>query len=160
MNERDTRECGVAVGERSPMYKASSHRGAAYHSSITSKEAYADACIELFSRLWVELDAVFATDDPMRSAGFIPAPRVETLRLELILLLDACRSTRWRAQLDSSQRHFLLSILNHILDALNASREGVLRGPIESAQTRLLDAIQEQCAALSATSRSSWCVAL
>ena len=65
---------------------------------MASKEAYGVACIELFSRLWVELDFVSAANDSMHThcTGFLPAPRVEVLRLELIILLDACRSARWR----------------------------------------------------------------
>ena len=104
---------------------------------------YAVASIELFSRLWVELDTLLATDGQRHSAGSTPAPRVQVLRLELILLLDACQSTRWRAQLDTGQRLSLQSIFDDILHVLDpSSEEEILRGPIESAQNRLLDAIQ------------------
>lgn len=123
------------------MYKANTR--SAFHRAIASKEAYAVASIELFSRLWVELDTLLATDGHRHSAGLTPAPRVQVLRLELILLLDACQSTRWRAQLDTIQRLSLQSIFDEILHALNtSSEEEILRGPIESAQNRLLDAIQ------------------
>jgi len=123
------------------MYKANTR--SAFHRAIASKEAYAVAAIELFSRLWVELDTLLATDGHRHSAGLTPAPRVQVLRLELILLLDACQSTRWRAQLDTIQRLSLQSIFDEILHALNtSSEEEISRGPIESVQNRLLDAIQ------------------
>jgi hypothetical protein len=103
----------------------------------------------LFSRLWAELDNVLSGDDASRSAGFTSASGTQVLRLELIVLLDACQSTRWRAQLDSSQRLSLQSILDDILHDLNASNENEIpQGSIERAQDSLLDAIQDQCATL------------
>jgi hypothetical protein len=125
------------------MYKANTR--SAFHRAIASKEAFAVASIELFSRLWVELDTLLATDGHGHSAGITPGPRVQVLRLELILLLDACQSTRWRAQLDTIQRLSLQSIFDDILHMLNtSSEEEILRGPIESAQNHLLDAIQRR----------------
>lgn len=68
---------------------------------------------------------------------------VETLRLELILLLDACRSARWRLQLTYSQRHMIQSLTDDVLGALNASSDGIpSRTSIEGAQNRLFDAVR------------------
>jgi len=116
---------------------------------MASKEAFAAACIELFSRLWVELNALSAAADP---AGAPPAdlpsqPRDEILRLELILVLDACRSEQWRMMLDRSQRLALECLLRDVLDALNSSSAEFPCTPIEWAQNRLLDALLEHCAA-------------
>ena len=71
----------------------------------------------------------------------------ETLRLELALLLDACRSERWRLLLNMSQRLSLMSIIVEVLDALNASSEIEPHEAIAWAQNRLLDVILEHCAA-------------
>lgn len=117
---------------------------------MASKEAFAVAHIELFSRLWVELDSMCGMLDSLRvrSMGLI-SERVEILRLELILLLDACRSARWRTLLDTSQRLSLQLLLSDVLAALNQAPDEVPRGPIEWAQNRILDALVEQCAACS-----------
>jgi hypothetical protein len=143
--ERDGGEFRRVAALRSPIYEANPRRGCAFGASAASKEAYAIACVELFTRLWVELDGVFATDERHCLARVTLEPRVEVLRLELMLLLDACGSGRWRAQLDSSQRQSLQSTLNAILDALDVSSEERFAGPIEWAQNRLLDAILGHC---------------
>ena len=113
---------------------------------MASKEAFAAACIELFSRLWVELNALSATADPAH------APSAEIIRLELILVLDACRSARWRMLLDISQRLSLECLLRDVLDALNSSSDELPGTPIEWAQNRLLDALLEHCAIYSCPS--------
>jgi hypothetical protein len=102
-------------------------------------EAYSVACIELLWRLWVELERVHVSGDLTSQL------RAETLRLELALLLDACRSERWRRLLDISQRLSLQSMIGDVFDALNSSPEIVPQGVIAWAQNRLLDAILEHC---------------
>jgi hypothetical protein len=116
---------------------------------MASKEAFAAACIELFSRLWAELNTLAAAAGPARApATELPAnPRDEILRLELILILDACRSERWRMMLDISQRLSLEYLLRDVLDALSSSSGEFPCTPIEWAQNRLLDALLEHCAA-------------
>jgi hypothetical protein len=117
---------------------------------MASKEAFAVACIELFSRLWVELDSTCGVLDSMRVGSIsLVSERVEILHLELILLLDACRSARWRTLLDTPQRLSLQLLLDDVLTALNHASNEIRRGPIESAQNRVLDALVEQCAACS-----------
>jgi len=105
---------------------------------MASKEAFAAACVELFSRLWAELDAVPASADPARAG--------EILRLELTLVLEACRSEGWRMMLDRSQRLFLRLLLRDVLDALNSWSGEFPCTPIEWAQNRLLDALLDHCA--------------
>jgi hypothetical protein len=116
---------------------------------MASKEAFAAACIELFSRLWVELNSISAAADPILtpSAGLPSGPQIEILRLELILILDACRSARWRTLLDKSQRLGLECLLRDVLDALNTSSEAIPRAPIAWAQNRLFEALLEHCSA-------------
>jgi hypothetical protein len=104
---------------------------------MASKEAYSAACVELFWRLWVELEC---------AAERVSRSRAEVLRLELALLLDACRSERWRLLLSISQRLSLQSTIEDVLDALNSSAETVPRDAIAWAQNRLLDAVLDHCA--------------
>jgi hypothetical protein len=108
---------------------------------MASKEAFAAACIELFSRLWAELNVLSAAAPPARTD--------EILRLELILVLDACRSARWRMMLERSQRLSLELLLRDVLDALNSWSGEFPCTPIEWAQNRLLDALLEHCATYS-----------
>jgi hypothetical protein len=118
---------------------------------MASQEAFAAACIELFSRLWAELNALSATADrALAPSADLPSdPRDEILRLELILVLEACRSARWRLLLDISQRLSLECLLRDVLDALNSSPEEFPCTTIEWAQNRLLDALLELCATYS-----------
>jgi len=111
---------------------------------MASQEAFAAACIELFSRLWAELNALSATAGSARAD--------EILRLELILVLEACRSARWRMLLDISQRLSLECLLRDVLDALNSSPEEFPCTEVEWAQNRLLDALLEHCAIYSCPS--------
>jgi hypothetical protein len=123
--------------------------------SMASKEAFDAACIELFSRLWVELNSISAGADPMRTslAGLSSGHQIEILRLELILVLDACRSARWRTLLDKSQRLCLECLLRDVLDALNSSSEEIPCAPIAWAQNRLFEALLEHCAACAMDNR-------
>jgi hypothetical protein len=113
---------------------------------MASKEAFAVACIELFSRLWAELDSL-AASEPIYQHSDDPAssPQAEMLRLELFVVLGACGSTRWRMLLNPLQRRFLQSLVGDVLDALNAWPEEGLRVSIERAQKRILDAFPQHC---------------
>ena len=116
---------------------------------MASKEAFDAACIELFSRLWVELNSISSAADPIRtsSAGLPSNLQIEILRLELILVLDGCRSARWRTLLDKSQRLCLECLVRDVLDALNSSSEEIPCASIAWAQNRLFDALLEHCLA-------------
>ena len=120
---------------------------------VTFHEAYTVACIELFRRLWVELERVSVAEDTSHpeSASVTCRFREEIVRLELALLLDACRSERWRMHLDVSELSSLQSTLEGVLDALNASSEQAPRDAIAQAQNCLLDAVLEHCAAYPST---------
>jgi hypothetical protein len=113
------------------------------------QEAYTVACIELFSCLWVELERLSVAEDTscleFRSA--ISGTRAEVLRLELVLLLDSCRSERRRQPLDISERLALQNTLEQVLDAINASSGEEHCDSIARAQNFLLDAVLDHCAA-------------
>ena len=100
---------------------------------MASNEAYSVACIEIFSRLWAELDQLWAQDATMH---------LQILRLELAILLDACDSPRWKLLLDGEQRRSLRSTLEDVLGDLAGAAHAAPRLPVEWAQNRLLDAIR------------------
>jgi hypothetical protein len=114
-----------------------------------NEEAYSVACVELFRRLWVELERLLAVREATQpcSGDLTSWSRAEMLRLELALLLDACQSERWRLLLNISQRLSLEWTIEDVFDALNSSSEIAPQDAIAWAQNRLLDAILEHCAA-------------
>jgi hypothetical protein len=104
---------------------------------VAFQEAYTVACIELFRRLWVELERVPVAEDTSHpeSASVTCRSREEIIRLELVLLLDACRSERWRMQLDTSERCLLDAVLGHCAaDPSIAARRGA--GRVSSKNSR------------------------
>ena len=67
-----------------------------------------------------------------------------TLRLELLVMLDACDSTAWRSLLEGGQRQNLRSMLNDVLEAIAVTPDALTRDVIECAQDRLLDQVLGQ----------------
>jgi hypothetical protein len=120
---------------------------------MASKQAYAAACIELFSRLWAELEAVYCSDVSTARAKSLrtSATRLEILRLDLIVSIDACDSMRWRSQLDTPQRLFLKVVLVEVLHALDAPVDEIPSRSIAQAQNRLLDAVLDHYRPLNET---------
>ena len=112
---------------------------------MAEKNAFAGACINLFSQLWAQLEPM-ATGDCAHgdSAGSAADRRLEIFRLELVVLLDACRAERWRMLLDRSQRRALERCLSEVFDCLNTRFEEAPQEAIAMAQNRLLDAVLEQ----------------
>ena len=113
---------------------------------MAKKNAFASACIELFSHLWVRLESI-ATGEYVHGAPADGAfdPHAELFRLELIVLLDACGATRWRMLLNDAQRRVLERSLSEVLDCLNARFEEAPLQAIERAQNCLLDAVLVAC---------------
>jgi hypothetical protein len=113
-----------------------------------SADVFAAAAIELCARLWAELDRLCATLETDDAHELLPwlATRVEVLRLELTIILERC-ANRWTTQFDQRQIGWLETIMEDLLDSLDASADE-LPGyhSIASAQNRLLSAILEQCA--------------
>lgn len=110
---------------------------------MAAKEAFVGACVELFSLLWVQLESI-ATDIPEHSPNENTSERrVQIVRLELIVWLDACHASRWRILLDGEQRHALERCLTKVLECLNSRFEHAPLQAIEGAQNYLLDAVLE-----------------
>ncbi len=111
---------------------------------MASQEAYGAACIELYSRLWAELDVLSAPEDAeaLQSAMI---ERSEILRLEVQLLIDACDTARWRLLLNTAQRHSLKSTLHDVLLTFGMCTGPISSDAIASAQNCLLDAVLEHC---------------
>ncbi len=116
---------------------------------MVSKQSYAIACIELFGRLWADLDALLRPDEQVPPVR--PHPRTpeftEILRLEIDLVIGACDTVRWRSLLNTSQRIILKSTLQDVLLAFSACAEGISTEAVVMAQNQLFDAVQDQCAA-------------
>jgi hypothetical protein len=103
-------------------------------------EAYADLC----SRIWSELATL---DDAVASAVAHEADErhrdlgldAEILRLELIVLVDSCRSARWRLSLlTAEQCDRMCSMLTDVLAALYVDEDGLAAG-LADAKDRVLE---------------------
>ena len=121
-----------------------------------SSDAYAVASIELYSRLWLALERVA---DRLAAYEDTDSPQIETaviiLRLELLVLLDACDSPLWRSMLRAEQRIELEVTLKSVLRILS-ERVDDSCGVISHAQDRLLDAVLTQCSYAPHLVRSSF----
>jgi hypothetical protein len=120
---------------------------------VAFQEAHTVACIELFSCLWVELERWSVAEDPWHPefGSVMSGTRAEVFRLELVLLLDSCRSQRRRLPLAACERLSLQDTLEGVLEALNGCPEEEPRDSIARAQNCLLDAVLERCAAFPVT---------
>jgi len=102
------------------------------------KAAYKELC----TRIWIELELL------MQSAQQVDIGRprdlvmvTAILRLELIVLVDSCRSPGWRSMLAAEQCESLCSMLTDVLAALYVDSEHLRKG-IAEAQDRILDELQ------------------
>jgi hypothetical protein len=90
---------------------------------------------ELCTRLWIELELLAqAIQSPSQDLVITAA----IFRLELVVLIDACRSPSWRRMLSPDQRDSLCSMLTDVLAALYVEPE-YLNTAILEAQDRVLD---------------------
>jgi len=107
--------------------------------------AYAIASIKLYSRLWLELErlselfAASAESDLVREIEV----RAMGLRLELVLLLDACDSARWRSMLGTARRLELRATLQGLFEALAVPQSSLGCRVVSQAQDWLFDAALE-----------------
>ena len=103
---------------------------------------FAVAFTELCGRIWLELERLSQQLEPSAlpdaSCELVLLPAA-TLRLELLVMLDACDSPRWRAMLATDQRRNLRLMLTDVLEAIAVTPEDLTRHLIERAQDRLLD---------------------
>jgi hypothetical protein len=106
---------------------------------MADQNAYALACIGLYSRLWTELERLGA-------AQAQPELCSQILRLEIHLVMQCCDSWRWRTLMSAPQRLSLQRTLAEVQSLLGTSG-GEIRTPnAQCAQDRLLDAVLEHCA--------------
>jgi hypothetical protein len=111
---------------------------------VASHEAYTTACAQLFARLWAALASLAPPEPappPPRTALTL---RCEILRLELVVLIDACESPAWHALLSLPQRSALKATLQGVLEILTGGSEIPGEAAVDRAQDELLDAILEQ----------------
>ena len=92
--------------------------------------AYAELC----SRIWAELALLADAASPVDGS---PAADLEMraaiLRLELVVLIDACRSARWRVRLlTADQCDRMCALLTDILAALYVDPDGLPAGIADS----------------------------
>ena len=104
------------------------------------KAAYRELC----ARIWLELELL--AQSAARFAGSAPprlAMSTAILRLELVVLVDSCRSPNWRCMLSVEQRDSLGSLLTDVLAALYVDSEHLCMG-IADAQDRVLEELVPQ----------------
>jgi hypothetical protein len=110
--------------------------------------ARAAATIHLYSRLWLELEAWCGSLNESSGAGAWDGVdvRLEMFRLELVLLLDACDSARWRSMLRPEHLAALRADLDAVLKSLDAAADSPGCDAILAAQNRLFDAVVDHYA--------------
>jgi hypothetical protein len=105
----------------------------------TPRSVFRAAYKELCARIWIELELLSQATGQVQSR---PPPDLvmstAILRLELVVLVDYCRSADWRRMLSAQQRDSLCSMLTDVLAALYVDPEQ-LRAGIAEAQDRVLD---------------------
>lgn len=104
--------------------------------------AYAAATVELFSRLWDELEKLNNTARSSDARAPIET-RLLALRLELHLLVETCDSARWRAMLAPTQRAELRLLIDRVLSAIAVSP--IHEAVVAQAQNILFDAVLDLC---------------
>jgi hypothetical protein len=104
-----------------------------------SRPAFGAAYKELCARIWIELELLAQATGQTGSCR--PRDLVMStaiLRLELVVLVDFCRSSRGRRLLSVQQCDRLCSMLTDVLAALYVDSEH-LRTGVAEAQDRVLD---------------------
>ena len=115
---------------------------------VASAAACVAATIELYSRLWRELERsfnLFARQAQFTLGADESDGPLVVLRLEISILLDACDSQEWQSMLGTERRLALRTILESLLHALDPLRAE--RHPchvLAEAQNQLLDAVLAQ----------------
>jgi hypothetical protein len=102
------------------------------------RTAYEELCI----RIWTELELLGLAAERLESRP--PRDLVITsaiLRLELVVLMDHCRSLRWRHMLAAEQCDTLSAMLTDVLETLHVDSEQLLTA-IAIAQDRVFDEIE------------------
>jgi hypothetical protein len=108
------------------------------------------ACRELCVRIWIELEllaqAVVQTQRHYPPRDIVMSAAI--LRLELVVLVDSCRTAHWRSMLSVEHCDSLCSMVTDVLAALYVE-SGHLSDAITEAQDRVLDELLRESAARS-----------
>ena len=118
------------------------------------RRVYADAVMELCGRIWCALERLAQLCDlaaiPEDATLLLTAA---TLRLELLVITDSCKSASWAAMLLTSERRNLCSMLGDVLGAIAVSSDELKRSHIECAQDRVFDEVLAQQSRISGIHR-------
>ena len=114
---------------------------------------FAAALVEVCARIWLELERLAESSERVSAPAESPKLLLmaETLRLELLLLLDSCDSAFCRSLLAAEQRRILRRLVLDVLAAIEFAADGLERSAIEQAQDRLLGEVQAQYSAAFST---------
>jgi hypothetical protein len=113
----------------------------------TPRPVFRAAYKELCTRIWIELELLAqAAGQVERHPPHDMVMSAAILRLEIVVLLDSCRSPQWRGMLSAEQRDSLSSMLTDVLAALYVDSEYLHTG-IAEAQDRVLDEVVPECEA-------------
>jgi len=100
----------------------------------------AEALIELCGRIWLALERLAhlnaRSSAPESSSLDLAA---QTLRLELLLIIDACESAAWICMLDADVRRRLLAMSSDVLAVIAVGANELTLAIIERAQDRVFD---------------------
>jgi hypothetical protein len=104
------------------------------------------ALIELCARIWSELERL-ANCRNRRANSEEPAFELlsEVLRLELVIIVDACESPAWGLMLDPVVRSRLSAMSTAVLSMLAVPPNALTSQVIECAQDRVFDEALNQC---------------
>jgi hypothetical protein len=98
------------------------------------------ALIELCARIWWELERLANWRDCATVPGDPTLELLsETLRLELVLIVDSCESASWMLMQDIGVRRCLSAMSKAVLSLLAVSPTALTRRVIECAQDRVFD---------------------
>src|SRR5258707_14848496 len=100
----------------------------------------AEALIELCGRIWLELEHLAHLNGRSRASETSSLDlAAETLRLELLLIIDACESASWVFMVDPDVRRRLIAMSRDVLAIIAVESNKLTLGVIESAQDRVFE---------------------
>ena len=103
-------------------------------------ERCAEALIELCGRIWLELEHLAHLNGRPRSCEASSLDlAAEMLRLELLLLMDACESASWVFMLGPDVRRRLFAMSGDVLAIIAVGSNELTLAVIERAQDRVFD---------------------
>jgi hypothetical protein len=109
----------------------------------TPRPVFKAAYKELCTRIWIELEQL-AQAATRPSQDLVMSTAI--LRLELVVLVDSCRSPHWHRMLSAEQRDSVCAMLTDVLAALYVDSEYLGTG-IAAAQDRVFDELPPESAA-------------